>query len=164
MKKIYLSLGSNMGEPKRNLEEALKYLREKIKILKISSLYETEPVGYKEQSWFLNIVLEGLTSLAPKELLDFCQGIERKMKRVKKVRFGPRTIDVDILLYEGYESAEEELTVPHPRMKERNFVMLPLYEIAPELVIQGDSIKNILEHIKGEQIRKLGDEYHGKDQ
>jgi 2-amino-4-hydroxy-6-hydroxymethyldihydropteridine diphosphokinase len=157
MKKVYISMGSNIGNKKENLDRAVEILKEKLKITRISSYYETEPVGYKEQDWFINIVLEALTDISPHELLEFCQGIEKEMKRVKTIRFGPRIIDVDILLYEGFESDEEELTIPHPRMKERAFVMHPLHEIAPELIIGGESIGEIIKNLKGEQIRKSED-------
>lgn len=157
MKKVYISMGSNIGNKKENLDRAVEILKEKLKITRISSYYETEPVGYKEQDWFINIVLEALTDISPHELLEFCQGIEKEMKRVKTIRFGPRIIDVDILLYEGFESDEEELTIPHPRMKERAFVMHPLNEIAPELIIGGEPIGEIIKNLKGEQIRKSED-------
>ncbi|NTW71204.1 MAG: 2-amino-4-hydroxy-6-hydroxymethyldihydropteridine diphosphokinase [Eubacteriaceae bacterium] len=153
MKKIYLSLGSNVGNTMENLEKAVEVLRQHVNISQISSYYETEPVGYKDQEWFLNIVLEGETELEPMELLSFCQGIERGLKRVKTIRFGPRSIDVDILLYEGYESESEILTVPHPRMLERAFVMVPLCEIAPELEIKGRRACDILSSLKGEEVR-----------
>lgn len=155
MKTIYLSLGSNVGNTRANLEEAIERLKEKVSIIKISSFYETEPVGYTQQDWFLNIVIKGKTSCSPYELLDFCQSIEKEMKREKLIRFGPRNIDVDILLYEGFTADEEKLTVPHIRMKERAFVMVPLYEIEPDLIIEERPIKSIIEQLKGEQIRKL---------
>ncbi|HZK38412.1 MAG TPA: 2-amino-4-hydroxy-6-hydroxymethyldihydropteridine diphosphokinase, partial [Clostridia bacterium] len=100
MNKIYLSLGSNIGDTKSNLDRAVELLKEKVNILNISSYYETEPVGYKDQDWFLNIALEGETDLNPEALLKFTQSIENKMKRKKTIRFGPRIIDIDILLYE----------------------------------------------------------------
>ena len=111
MNKIYLSLGSNIGDTKSNLDRAMELLGEKIKVLKQSSYYETEPVGYKDQDWFLNIVLKGETALNPEELLKFTQGIESKMKRKKTIRFGPRIIDIDILLYEqiGRASCRERV-------------------------------------------------------
>lgn len=157
MVKGYLGLGSNIGDTKKNLDIAVDLLKSSkdINVTKQSSYYETEPVGYVEQAWFLNIALEIETSLEPKELLTFCQRIEDVLKRKRTVRWGPRTIDVDILLYENYTSDEEVLTVPHPRMTERAFVMIPLYEIAPDLVIEGKSIDEIIKSLKGEEIRKL---------
>lgn len=155
MHKIYLSLGSNIGETRKNLEEALEMLAEKVKITAVSSYYETEPVGYKDQSWFLNIAVAGETVLAPYELLSFTQSIEQGMGRVKLIRFGPRNIDIDILLYDDLILNDEALTIPHPRMTERAFVVEPLYEIAPELRVAGVPLAEILENLHGEQIRKL---------
>ncbi len=152
MKKIYLGLGSNLGDKKKNLDEALGRLQKQVKLLKLSSYYRTEPVGYKDQDWFLNLVAEGATELSPEALLAFCQGIERDMKRIKTVRFGPRVIDVDILLYEGFSSSEPELTVPHPRMKERAFVMAPLAEIAPNLLLDGQTASEIAAKLRGERV------------
>lgn len=155
MSKIYLSLGTNLGEKKSNIEHALKLLSDKIKILKISSYYETEPVGYRDQPWFLNIVIEGETNLPPAELIVFTQSIEHEMKRVKTIVNGPRIIDVDILLYENDKINTENLIIPHPRMKERAFVMIPLSEISPNLVIQGEKIRDILNNLEGEKIYKV---------
>lgn len=154
MNKIYLSLGTNLGDKQGNLEHALRLLSGKVAILKKSSLYETEPVGFKDQPWFLNMVAEGETDLSPENLLSLTQSIEYDMKRVKTIVNGPRIIDIDILLYEGVAIKTELLTIPHPRMLERAFVMVPLYEIAPELELEGRSIKEIMEHLKGEKISK----------
>lgn len=155
MSKIYLSLGTNLGDKKENLLHAVHLLSEKINILKISSFYETEPVGYKEQPWFMNIVVEGTTPLSPEDLLVFTQSIEQAMKRVKTIVNGPRIIDVDILLYEDVKIDTRTLTIPHPRMTERAFVMYPLFEISPDLLIEGKSLKNIMENFKGEEIKRL---------
>lgn len=157
MNKIYLSLGSNIGDTKANLDTAMGLLGEKINILNCSSYYETEPVGYKDQDWFLNIVLEGETSLGPEELLRFTQGIESKMKRKKTIRFGPRIIDIDILLYGQLRLQTQDLIIPHPRMCERAFVMVPLYEIAPNLMIEGKKIREITDELEGEQVYKKDD-------
>lgn len=155
MSKIYLSLGTNLGEKKSNLDQAIEMLKDKVKILKKSSYYETEPVGYSHQPWFLNLVLEGETDLSPIELLAFTQSIEKEMKRVKTIVNGPRIIDVDILLYQDEEIESENLILPHPRMKERAFVILPLNEIAPSLTIQGEEIGDILHNLKKEKINKV---------
>jgi 2-amino-4-hydroxy-6-hydroxymethyldihydropteridine diphosphokinase len=155
MSKIYLSLGTNLGDKKENLQYAVNLLSEKINILKISSFYETEPVGYKDQPWFMNIVVEGITLLTPEDLLVFTQSIEQAMKRVKTIVNGPRIIDVDILLYEDVKIDTRTLIIPHPRMTERAFVMYPLFEISPDLLIEGKSLKNIMENFKGEEIKRL---------
>lgn len=162
MNKIYLSLGSNIGDTKSNLDRATGLLREKIDILNQSSYYETEPVGYKDQDWFLNIVLEGETGLGPEELLEFTQSIESRMKRKKTIRFGPRIIDIDILLYEQVNLQTDDLIIPHPRMCERAFVIVPLYEIAPHLTIRGEKIKKIVDELEGEQVYKR-DDWNEKD-
>ncbi len=154
MSRIYLSIGTNLGEKEKNIEHALQLLSNEIKIRKTSSLYETEPVGFKDQPWFLNMVLKGDTDLPPEELLRFTKGIESEMKRVKTIINGPRIIDVDILLYDDEKIETEELTVPHPRMLQRAFVMIPLYEISPELTICSNSIKEMMKDFKGEKVQK----------
>lgn len=157
MNKVYLGLGSNIGESRKNIESALLLLEKKVKILNKSSYYETEPVGFKDQPWFLNLVVECQTDLTPNELLDYTQSIERQMKRVKTILNGPRIIDIDILLYDDIEIESERLTVPHPRMRERAFVMVPLFELSPNLLINNIPIKDIIKDLKGEEIKKLED-------
>jgi 2-amino-4-hydroxy-6-hydroxymethyldihydropteridine diphosphokinase len=154
MSRVYLGLGTNLGDTENNLDRALRRLSENITILKKSSLYETEPVGFKDQAWFLNMVVEAETNLSPSELLGVTQGIERDMKRVKTVVNGPRIIDIDILLYDDERVDAAGLTIPHLRMQERAFVMVPLLEISPELVISGKSIRDIMADFSGEKIRK----------
>lgn len=154
MSRVFFSLGSNLGDTEANIETALTLLSERVQIIKRSSFYETEPVGYKDQPWFLNIALEGESGLSPKELLEFTQSIERQMKRVKTIVNGPRVIDIDILLYEDLILETEHLTIPHPRMMERAFVIIPLFEIAPLLKIAGRKIEDILSGLKGEEIRR----------
>lgn len=156
-KRAYLGIGGNIGDRKANIEGAIEILRssDSIEVTKVSSLYETEPVGYEDQDWFMNVVVEIETTLSPYELLEYCQNIENELKRVRLIRWGPRTIDVDVLLYEGYESDAEDLTVPHPRMTERAFVMVPLYEINNDLQIAGKHISELMESLEGEKINKL---------
>lgn len=157
MAKVYLGIGGNMENKKENIEKTIELLRNhpKIIVAKISSYYETEPVGYGDQDWFLNIVVEIDTSLDPYGLLDYCHEIEENLKRERLIRWGPRTIDVDILLYEDFISNDEKLIVPHPRMHERGFVMIPLYEIAKDLIIHDRKIKDIVENMKAEEVRIL---------
>lgn len=157
MSKVYLGLGSNLGDQRANIEEAVTLLSEGLKVTKRSSFYESEPVDYIDQPWFLNIVLEGETELDPEALLRFTQGIEHKMKRVKTIRFGPRTIDVDILVYEEVTRDTKTLTIPHPRMKERAFVIVPLNEIAPDLLVGFQTAREILKDLHGEAIRKVAE-------
>jgi 2-amino-4-hydroxy-6-hydroxymethyldihydropteridine diphosphokinase len=153
-------LGGNIGNPKKNIQEALKLLESinALKVTKLSSYYKTAPVGYEKQDWFVNVVAEVDTTLKPYELLTLCNTVEYELKRVRLIRWGPRTIDIDILLYEGYESNDSTLTIPHPRMCERAFVIVPLMEIAPDLQIKGRPIKDIAENIHGQEIRKLEDD------
>ncbi len=157
MNKAYLGIGSNLGDKKQNIEAAVSLLREQaqLTVTKISSYYETEPVGYLEQDWFLNCVLEIETSLRPEQLLLACQAIEAKLKRERLIRFGPRTIDIDILLYEGYDSLEEDLTIPHPRMSERKFVLIPLLEIAGNIVIGSHSLEDLIADLNKRDFGKV---------
>ncbi|QEK11026.1 2-amino-4-hydroxy-6-hydroxymethyldihydropteridine diphosphokinase [Crassaminicella thermophila] len=160
MSRAYLGIGGNMGNKKENIQNTIKLLKNhpQIHVSAISSYYETAPVGYTDQDWFLNIVVEINTSLDPYALLAYCNDIEQKLKRERLIRWGPRTIDVDILLYEGFTSDDEKLTVPHPRMCERAFVMVPLYEIAKDLVINNKKIEDIIKNLKGEEVRKIKNE------
>lgn len=129
---IYLALGSNMGDRKRNIDLALIELEGiGVKIEKISSLIETDPAGGPPQGKYLNAVLRAATGLSPEALLLKIKIIEQKLGRTPTVRNGPRPIDIDILLYDDIALSTPELTIPHPRMRERDFVMNPLSEIAP---------------------------------
>ena len=137
MPTIYLALGSNLGDRKTNLDTAIDLLRHKVCIEEISSVYETEAAYVTDQPPFLNLVLRAETNLSPAELLAFLKGIEQEMGREKTIRFGPRLVDVDILLYGDERIGTPTLIVPHPRMTERAFVLVPLAEIAPTLEIPG---------------------------
>ena len=130
---IYLSLGSNLGDRAANLESAIEALSEiGVRVLRRSSIYETEPVDFLAQPWFLNCVVEAETSLAPRQLLDALQAIERQLGSRKLVPSGPRIIDLDILFYHTQAIHEAAMEVPHPRLAERRFVLIPFVEIAPE--------------------------------
>jgi 2-amino-4-hydroxy-6-hydroxymethyldihydropteridine diphosphokinase len=141
---IYLSLGSNIEPREEFLKRAIIFLRENIKIKKISSLYETEPWGYKNQEKFLNLVLYGETVLEPDNLIKFIKNVERKVGRGESFRWGPREIDIDIILYGDRIIEKENLTVPHKFFEERGFVVIPLFEINRYLVNPKNK-KNILE-------------------
>jgi len=132
----YLGIGTNMGDKKANLDGAVDMLMHTcgIKVKAVSSYYNTAPVGYKDQPDFLNGALGVETILSPYELLKVCQKIEEELKRVRIIRWGPRTIDVDILLYGDLVMNDEDLIIPHPRMHEREFVLMPLKDIAPGAV------------------------------
>jgi len=134
MPTVYIALGSNVGDREANLHRAVQLLeRSGVVVTRFSSLYETEPVGYLDQPWFLNAALEATTHLAPAQLLGALRGIESHMGSSKPFPNGPRLIDLDILLYDDEVIDTPALQVPHPRMLQRNFVLAPLAEIAPEL-------------------------------
>jgi len=134
VKTVYLSLGSNVGGREANLEAALARLpAPDLRVLRASPVYETEPVGYTAQGWFLNLVVEAETTLSPARLLSRIGKIERALGRVRTVAKGPRTIDIDILLYGNAVVRTAALEIPHPRMAERRFVLAPLADLAPDL-------------------------------
>lgn len=131
---VYIALGSNIGNREQNLREAIRLLGASgVQITKLSSLYETEPVDYLDQPWFLNAVLEAHTDLPAAELLATLRGVESQMGSKKPFAKGPRLIDLDILLYGDATIGTPDLQIPHPRMLQRNFVLAPLAEIAPTL-------------------------------
>jgi 2-amino-4-hydroxy-6-hydroxymethyldihydropteridine diphosphokinase len=130
----YIGIGSNLGNRRENCLLAIELLREKgIIVLKQSSLYETEPWGMKDQPRFINMAIQIETSLEPSELLTVLKDIEKKIGRGKSSKWGPRTIDLDILLFDDIILNEDNLTIPHPLMHERDFVLRPLSEIAPDI-------------------------------
>ena len=158
--KVYLGLGSNLGDRKANLEKALQLLGERLYIEQVSSLYETEPVGHAEQPMFFNAVCRAETELGPLQLLSLIQGIEATLGRVPSFTNGPRSIDVDILFYDDLSIKTTDLTIPHPRIEERAFVLIPLLEIAPRLVhpLSGESIKDLATAVQGQEgIEKIGE-------
>jgi 2-amino-4-hydroxy-6-hydroxymethyldihydropteridine diphosphokinase len=135
MKGIFLSLGSNIGERAENIARAIAELpRRGVRVVKRSSLYETEPVEFLAQGWFLNCVVDVETELGPAELMRALLEIERGMGRERVLPKGPRIIDMDILLFGALVVREAELEIPHPRMAERRFVLVPLVEIAADVV------------------------------
>src|ERR1700747_3516360 len=131
---VYLSLGSNLGDRAANLRAAIAALPSaKFRVQKVSSFYETEPVDYLDQPWFLNCVVEGTTDLQPIDLLRALRAIESRLGRKKAFSKAPRLLDIDILLFGDLSLNTPELQIPHPRMLERKFVLAPLAEIAPQL-------------------------------
>lgn len=164
MKQAWLSIGTNIEPRREHLKQAIEKLESynSINLVNKSAIYETAPVGYLDQAHFLNMVLQVETSLAAIELLDVCQAIENYLGRKRIIRFGPRTIDLDILLYDNQNIATERLIVPHPRMHERAFVLVPLNEIASNLVIPGLN-KTVIQALKGitnqDDVVKLSDNH-----
>jgi 2-amino-4-hydroxy-6-hydroxymethyldihydropteridine diphosphokinase len=153
----YLGLGSNLGNRRQHLAEAVRRLHvgPALQVVKVSSVYESSPVGVTGQPDFLNLVVQVATAHAPHELLAECLRIEADLGRVRHERWGPRTIDIDLLLYGDARIDDERLTVPHPRMRERIFVLAPLAEIAPGLKLDGKTVGELA--ALGETgLRKLG--------
>lgn len=144
----YLSLGSNLGDRLGYLTHATKLLNEHVDVCvtNISSVYETAAWGLENQGDFYNIVLEIKTSLSPASLLKACQKIESELKRTREVHWGPRTIDIDILLYEDVELGEASLTIPHKYLLDRPFVTIPLAEVAPDKRVKGVMIATVAAH------------------
>jgi 2-amino-4-hydroxy-6-hydroxymethyldihydropteridine diphosphokinase len=160
VKSVYLSLGSNLGDRQFHLQRAVAcFEQERIIVKRQSSVYETEPQDVASQPWFLNIVVECETRLFPLQLLKVLQRIERQVGRVREsaVRRGPRVIDIDILLFGNAVVHTPQLTIPHPGMTERRFVLEPLLEIAPEIrhPVTKRTFRTYLSALTGQQVRKL---------
>ncbi len=157
---VYLGIGSNLGDRQANMEKALKLLGDMLQVELVSAIYETEPVGYVEQPMFLNAVCRGQTELGPLQLLSLVKGMEASLGRVSSFPNAPRTIDLDIIFYGNMIMQTPELTIPHPRLEERAFVLIPLLEIAPDLShpVSGESIKDLAARVQGrEGVKKIGE-------
>jgi len=155
-KRVYLSLGSNVGKLEENLQRALTLLEnKKIHVVDRSSVYETEPQDVTDQPWFLNMAVACETRCFPLQLLTAVRNIERQMGRRRSIRRGPRVIDIDILLFGNAVIDTPQLTVPHPRMLERRFVIEPLLEIAPDLVhpVTRRPLRDYLNRVKTQKLR-----------
>ncbi|MCA0972691.1 2-amino-4-hydroxy-6-hydroxymethyldihydropteridine diphosphokinase [Halobacillus litoralis] len=155
----YIALGSNLSEREEYLSQAIQILdrHESIRLIGRSTVYETEPVGYTDQNDFLNMVLKVSTSLSPVALLDVCQSIEEELGRKRVVKWGPRTIDLDILLYNQENMEAEHLTIPHPHMQERAFVMVPLANLSPDVEIPtlGKTAGEVASELPKEDVESL---------
>lgn len=157
--RAYLGLGSNLGERAENLRRALTSLHRTGEVKKVSSLYETEPLGVQTQPGFLNAVAQLETSLVPRALLGELKRIERELGRSPGgIRWGPRVMDLDILSFDDQILTEEGLTIPHPEMERRRFVLEPLNEIAPEWVhpVSGKTLEVLLRECPEQKCVRLG--------
>ncbi|WP_300386234.1 2-amino-4-hydroxy-6-hydroxymethyldihydropteridine diphosphokinase [Clostridium sp.] len=150
--KVFIALGSNIDEKEENIKKAIKLIgnKEEVRIIKESKIIETDPWGYKEQDTFKNAVIEVETILNPKELMRYLLDIESIMKRERIIKWGPRIIDLDIILYDDLITSDEFVTIPHPRMEERAFVLEPLNEIAPNMInpLNNKRVFRMLEELK----------------
>jgi len=133
LKRVFLGLGSNLGNREANIREAVRHLNANhVGVNRLSPIYETEPEGVTDQPWFLNAVVEAHTMLLPRQLLLTAKAIEALMKRQATVKNGPRVIDIDILFYQSAVIKMPDFEVPHPRLRERRFVLAPMADLAPE--------------------------------
>lgn len=159
MKTAYLSLGTNVGDRDSHLARAVERIAsEDMRVLRVSGVYETEPRDVPDQPWFLNQVVEVETSLFPKQLLARVQKIELGMGRTRIIAKGPRTIDIDILLYGGSIVSTPGLEIPHPRLTDRRFVLEPLAELAPELrhPRTRQTVREMLAAVSNQRVQKVG--------
>ncbi len=154
---IFLGLGSNLGDRLGNLRRAVEGLEARgVKVLRASSAYETAPLGLEGQPDFINAVLEVETPLSPEDLLRACKEVEKSIGRTGRERWGPREIDVDVLLYRGKAVDDGRLKVPHPRLTERLFALAPLLEIEPDAALpDGRHLSDYLEAAGSQRVRKI---------
>ena len=152
-----IALGSNLGDKTGNIVQAVELLTEPgdIRLLARSRNFATEPWGKLDQDWFVNACIAVATKLSPPELLERCKGIERRMGRVAAEKWGPRIIDLDLLVYREHEVRQPDLVLPHPHMAERAFVLAPLMDIAPDLVLHGKSVRALYNAVDHAGVRPL---------
>lgn len=134
MIKVFLALGSNIGDKKKQIRDAIELLKKNIKNIKVAKFYETKPQYFEKQENFVNTVVSGYTDLKPLELMHFIKDVEKQVGRKERFRFGPREIDIDILFYGDLIYEDENLTIPHPLLQERYFVLKPLMDLEPDFV------------------------------
>jgi 2-amino-4-hydroxy-6-hydroxymethyldihydropteridine diphosphokinase len=151
--RCYIGAGSNLGDSPANIRQALRQLAdtEGVEVTAVAPFYRTAPVGYTDQNHFINTVAEIHTVLNPRQLLKKLQEIENNLGRVRVIRWGPRTVDLDILLYGNETINEPGLEIPHPRMHQRAFVMVPLADLNPGLEVAGEKAVSLARRLAGEQ-------------
>ena len=158
--RAFIGLGSNLGDREANLRQALEYLEQApdTSVVRASSLYDTEPVGVEDQPHFLNAVAQLDTQLTPRQLLWNLMLVERRLGRVRSQRWGPRTLDLDMLLYEDSVVDEDDLKLPHPELAKRSFVLVPLVELEPLLVhpVTGETMLSLLQRLGARPLVKHG--------
>jgi 2-amino-4-hydroxy-6-hydroxymethyldihydropteridine diphosphokinase len=152
-----VALGTNLGDKPGNIDQAIALLTEPgdVRLVARSRNYATEPWGKTDQDWFVNAAIAVATQLAPRDLLARCKEIESRMGRVATEKWGPRIIDLDLLVYRGTVLDDPDLTLPHPHIGARAFVLAPLLDIAPDLVINGKSVRAMYEDIDASSVRLL---------
>jgi 2-amino-4-hydroxy-6-hydroxymethyldihydropteridine diphosphokinase len=164
----YIALGTNIGDREQNLKEAIQFLNDdsKISTLAVSSIYETKPIGFTEQEDFLNMVIKINTQYNPRGLIERTMKIEERLGRVRDVHWGPRIIDLDILLFNQDNIESEQLIVPHPRMTERAFVMIPLIEIAGDINIPNvtSSVQQLVDLLNDKEGVRLWKRINGEEE
>lgn len=158
MSRALLGLGANLGEREDTLARAVESIGAlpRTTVTRVSSLYETAPVGYTDQPDFLNIVVELDTTLSPHALLGGCLGIEAALGRRRTFRNAPRVVDIDLLRYDDQTCEDADLVLPHPRMEERAFVLAPLAELFPDKTVGGWDFSAFLEQCAGQGVRRIG--------
>ncbi|MDQ7055332.1 MAG: 2-amino-4-hydroxy-6-hydroxymethyldihydropteridine diphosphokinase [Persephonella sp.] len=156
MEKVFIGLGSNIGNRKKNIEIAIKHISQVLNGITVAPIYVSKAVGYKNQPDFYNTVVSGFTQLSPEKLFRKLKEIEKKTGRIKRFRWGPREIDIDIVFYGSIILETEELIIPHPRAHERDFVLQPLSDIQPEFIhpVFRKTVKELLLNLKNRSIIK----------
>lgn len=149
MTTVYLALGSNVGDPKQHIAQAIELLNTSVSEIRQAHIYRTKPVGHTDQADFLNTAISGQTQLSPEELLTFIKQAEQKLGRVERFRWGPREIDIDLIIYGNSVQEAPALTLPHPAFRERDFVLQPLKDLAPDLKdpVSGQTVSELLQAI-----------------
>jgi len=157
MENSYIGVGSNQGDSIGIIKKALKLINRvsSVKVARVTPLYKTQPLGYTNQPWFYNTAAELEVDITPFQLLDELQEVEKELGRVRTIRWGPRTIDLDILLFGDRAIKHARLIIPHPRMLERAFVMVPLAQLIPYKIIEGSTVKEIAGTLEKKQEIKI---------